>query len=42
LETLGGSCQKPDHPSQKALPRREFRTGLGERGLCTGLLRPSI
>ena len=38
LETLGRSCQKPDHPSQKALPRREFRTGLGERGLCTGLL----
>ena len=38
LETLGGSCQKLDQASQKALSRRVFRIGLGERSLCTGLV----
>jgi len=38
LETLGGSCQKPDQQSQKSLSRRELGVGARQYGLRSGFI----
>ena len=38
LETLGGSCQKPDQQSQKSLSRRELGIGPRQYGLRSGFI----
>ena len=41
LETLGGSCQKPDQQSQKSLSRRELGIGARQLRFTLWIHRPS-